>query len=394
MSGALAPAGGPSGSQAKALALALGFDVAGVAPAAPAPTSAFLHQWLERGYAGEMEWLGRRVEVRTDPRRALEGARSVVAVALVYDPGPRPAPGPGRGEVARYAGGEDYHEVLGERLRALGAGLEALATRAVRWRAYVDTGPVLERALAAQAGIGWIGKNTCLIHRELGSYLFLGALLSDLELAPDAPEPDHCGTCRACLDACPTQAIVEPHVLDATRCLSYTTIESRSAIPEGLREAQGSLVFGCDICQDVCPFNQRERRRVPPDPQGLRARLGARPEWVRPSLAWLLSLDETAWRGVTRRTALRRAKHRFLLRNALVAAGNSADPTLRSLLERHAAGPDPLLADHARWALGRLPANPSQGATGAQADGGSNALRRAARRAKASGRSPGQRPSS
>jgi epoxyqueuosine reductase len=394
VSGTLAEAGGPSGSQAKALALALGFDLAGVARAAPAPTSSFLRQWLARGYAGEMAWLSRRVEVRTDPRRALEGARSVVAVALVYDPGPRPALARGRGEVARYAGGEDYHNVLGERLRALGAGLEALARRAVRWRAYVDTGPVLERALAAQAGIGWIGKNTCLIHRELGSYLFLGALLTDLDLDPDAPEPDHCGTCRACLDACPTQALVEPHVLDATRCISYTTIELRGAVPEALREAQGNLVFGCDICQDVCPFNQRERRRVPPDPQGLRARLGARPEWAGPSLAWLLSLDETAWRGVTRRTALRRAKHRFLLRNALVAAGNSADPTLRPLLECHAAGPDPLLAEHARWALGRLPPGPSAGAPGVQAGGGPDPPRRAARRAKASGRSPGPRPSS
>ncbi len=355
MSGPLAEAGEPSGVQAKALALALGFDLAGVAHAAPAPTSGFLREWLARGYAGEMEWLGRRIEARIDPRGVFEEARSVVAVALVYDPGRRPPTGPGRGGVARYAGGEDYHDVLGERLRALGAGLEALAQRPVRWRAYVDTGPVLERALAAQAGVGWVGKNTCLIHRELGSYLFLGTLLTELELAPDTPEPDHCGTCRACLDACPTQAFVEPHVLDATRCLSYTTIESRSAIPEALREAQGDLVFGCDICQEVCPFNQRERRRVPEDPHGLRARLATRPEWVRPSLAWLLSLDEAARRGVTRRTALRRAKHRFLLRNALVAAGNSADPTLRPLLERHASGSDPLLAEHARWALARLP---------------------------------------
>ena len=366
MSGALANVreGGPSGPQVKALALALGFDLAGLARALPAPTSGFLREWLSRGYAGEMAWLGRRVEARIDPRRVLEQARSVVAVALVYDPGRRMPLGPGRGGVARYAGGEDYHDVLGERLRALGAGLEVLAERAVGWRAYVDTGPVLERALAAQAGLGWVGKNTCLIHRELGSYLFLGALLTDLDLAPDTPEPDHCGTCRACLDACPTQAFVEPHVLDATRCLSYTTIESRSAIPEALREAQGALVFGCDICQEVCPFNQRERRRVPEDPLGLRARLAPRPEWVTPSLAWLLSLDETAWRATTRRTALRRAKHRFLLRNALVAAGNSADPTLRPLLERYASGSDPLLAEHARWALGRLsPAAARQGPT-------------------------------
>jgi len=382
--------GGALGAQAKALALALGFDLAGVARAAPAATSSFLREWLTRGYAGEMAWLGERVEARIDPRLVLEQARSVVAVALVYDPGPRPPAQPGRAGVARYAGGEDYHRVLGERLRALGAGLEALAKRAVRWRAYVDTGPVLERALAAEAGLGWVGKNTCLIHRELGSYLFLGALLTDLELASDTPEPDHCGTCRACLDACPTQAFVEPHVLDATRCLSYTTIESRSATAEALREPQGALVFGCDICQEVCPFNQRERRRVPEDLWGLRARLAPRPEWVAPTLAWLLSLDAGAWRAATRRTALRRAKHRFLLRNALIAAGNSADPALRPLLEQHAAGSDPMLAEHARWALARLAASDAQ--PGESDERGSP--RHAARRASASGRSAANRPSS
>ncbi len=193
-----------------------------------------------------------------------------------------------------------------------------------------------------------------LIHPALGSHVFLAVLLTDLELAPDAREPDHCGTCRACLDACPTQAFVEPHVLDATRCLSYTTIEDPGPIPEALREAQGSWLFGCDVCQDVCPFNRRGGRRPPPDPLGLRERLAAREEWLAPALEWVLGLDESAWREATRRSALRRARWRGLMRNALVVAGNLGDPRLRPLVEAHARGDDPVLAEHARWALARL----------------------------------------
>jgi epoxyqueuosine reductase len=256
--------------------------------------------------------------------------------------------------VSRYAGGDDYHGVMLEGLRALEAGLEALAERPVRSRAYVDTGPVQERVLAAHAGLGWIGKNTCLIHPELGSYLFLGVLLTDLALAPDASEPDHCGSCRACLDACPTQAFAAPYVLDATRCISYLTIESREAAPLALREAHGELVFGCDICQEVCPWNTRERRSVPMDRVGLRARLAPRPEWVAPALAWILDLREDAWRLATRGTALRRAKYRGLLRNALLAAGNSGDASLLPRVRRHAESADSMLAEHARWALARL----------------------------------------
>jgi epoxyqueuosine reductase len=275
---------------------------------------------------------------------------------FLYEPQQRAAAAPVAGDVARYAGGDDYHELLLERVRALGDALEALAGRPLAQRAYVDTGPVLERALAARAGLGWIGKNSCLIDAELGSYLFLGVLLTELDLEPDAPEPDHCGSCRACLDACPTDAFPEPYLLDATRCLSYTTIELRDAIPEPLRAAQGDRVFGCDVCQEVCPWNTRRGRSRPPDSSGLRARLEPRPEWRRPALAWLLGLSEDAWRQATRRTALRRARYRGLLRNALVAAGNSGDRTLEPLVRRHAEGGDTLLAEHARWALQRLQA--------------------------------------
>jgi epoxyqueuosine reductase len=362
-------AGGPETltERVKGLALAVGFDLAGVARAEPGPDTGFLREWLARGYAGEMTWIGRRVEERIDPRRVLDGARSAVALGLVYEQpdeaslasGSLRAPSavaspPASLRVARYAGGADYHGVLIDRVRALEAGLPALAGRPVRSRGYVDTGPVLERTIAARAGLGWIGKNTCLIHPRLGSHVFLGVVLTDLDLEPDAPEPDHCGTCRACLDACPTQAFPEPHVLDATRCISYTTIEARGPIPEPLRAAHGSWGFGCDACQDVCPWNTRERRRVPPDAAGLRAQLAPRPEWRAPSLAWVLALTEPAWREAVRGTALTRARWRGLLRNALVVAGNSGDRALVPLVRCHAEGPDPLLAEHARWALARL----------------------------------------
>ncbi len=344
-----------------ALAQAFGFDLAGVAGVETGEHGRRLHEWLARGYAGEMAYLGRRADERADPRRVLDGARSIVAVGLVYDPDERGGPAgcaEGSGEpvfrVARYAGGDDYHDVLLDRLRALEAALAPIAGRPVRTRGYVDTGPVLERAAAARAGLGWIGKNTCLIHPRLGSYLFLGVVLCDLDLAPGAPEPDHCGSCRACLDACPTDAFPEPYVLDATRCLSYTTIELRGPIPEPLRAGHGDWGFGCDVCQQVCPWNLRGRRAVPPDLHGLRARLAPRPEWRAASLAWVLDLDEEAWRRATRGTALRRARYRGLLRNALVAAGNSGDRALAARVRRHGDGPDPVLAEHARWALARL----------------------------------------
>jgi epoxyqueuosine reductase len=338
----------------KQLALSLGFDLAGVAGPEPSSDTEFFRSWVAAGYAGDMHYLARRTEERVDPRRVMEGVRSILCVGLVYDPGPRPMPAATRGRVSRYAGGEDYHEVLLEQLEGVAAGLEALAQRPVRARAYVDTGPVLERALAARAGLGWIGKNACLIHPRLGSYFFLGVLLTDLALAADAPEPDHCGTCTACLEACPTDAFPAPGILDATRCIAYTTIELRGAIPDELRAAQGAHVFGCDICQEVCPWNLREQRRVPADPLGLRARLAPRAEWVAPDLAWLLSLEEEAWRAATRHSALRRAKRRALLRNALVAAGNSGEAAMIPLVRVHAASEDVLLAEHACWALARL----------------------------------------
>jgi epoxyqueuosine reductase len=352
----------------RALGLALGFERVGFAPAAPAPRNAFLREWLARGYAGEMAYLARCMEERIDPRRLVPGARTLIAVALRY-PHARPAgPAPPAGGdvcIARYASGDDYHDVLRAQLGAFESGIEALAGVPVALRSYVDTGPVLERAAAARAGLGWIGKHTLLIDRALGSYLFLGVTLTDLALPPDAEEADHCGTCRACLDACPTGAFPEPYVLDASRCLSYTTIELRGAIPEPLRGPQRDWVFGCDVCQEVCPWNARALRHPEPPSAAsaaLRERFAPRAALETATLAWLLGLGEEAWRAATRRTALRRAKRRGLLRNALVAAGNRADPALRDLVTRHARGDDPLLAEAARWALARIDAADAAGA--------------------------------
>jgi epoxyqueuosine reductase len=341
----------------KALARGLGFELVGIAPAEPNARTRFLAEWLARGYGGELGFLTRRAAEREDPRRVLPGARSLIATALVYsreEPAQADGAEAGRASVARYARGDDYHQVLGGRLRSLVDALAPLAGHAVRARSYVDTGPVMERAHAARAGLGWIGKNTCLIHPALGSWLLLGVVLTDLALEPDEPEPDHCGSCRACLDACPTGAFPEPYVLDATRCLAYTTIELDGELPLALREAQGTRVFGCDVCQEVCPWNGRARRELPPDPLGLGTRLAPREAFRAPALAWLLELDESGWQLATQRSALRRARHRMLVRNALVAAGNAGDPALRPAIARHAAGADPLLAEHARWALARL----------------------------------------
>ncbi|MHA7836455.1 MAG: tRNA epoxyqueuosine(34) reductase QueG [bacterium] len=343
---------------------ALGLDAVGIAPATPHARTEFLREWVARGFAGEMDYLERRLEERVDPRRVLPGARSLIVVGLVSAECAEPAPSRGgeraaatdplRGRIARYAGGDDYHDVLLDRVRALEAALSGLAARAVRSRSYVDTGPVAERAAAERAGLGWIGKNSCLIHPDLGSHLMLGVILSDLELEPDAPVSDHCGTCRACLDLCPTDAFAEPYVLDATRCIAYTTIESRGPIPEPMRAEQGDRVFGCDLCQDVCPWNRSRPREPLADPLGLRARLEQREQWRMPTLEWLLSLDETGFLEASRKSALRRPGHRGLIRNALVAAGNAGDARLRDAVARWAGSEDEMLAEHARWALARL----------------------------------------
>ncbi len=363
----------------------VGFDLCGVAPADAFPELAKVPTWLESGHAGEMNYL--RDERRVDPRLALAGARSVIVVALNYNaPQPYSTEQAGvqnddspRGWISRYAWGDDYHEVLREKLNVLVARMRAQWPEPFEARAHADTGPVVERVAAKYAGLGWLAKNTCLINEQLGSWLFLGVILTTLELEPslgpgEPPAADVCGNCTLCLDACPTQAFAAPYVLDARRCISYLTIELRGAIPEALRPAMGNAVIGCDICQDVCPWNRKSpvTQLTAFQPRAIELPGHAKSEngkekmengatLYAPALEWLASLSQEEFSRIFRGSAVKRAKWRGVVRNACVALGNSriargseAYARIVALLDRLAASDDSLLAEHARWALGRL----------------------------------------
>ena len=339
-------------ARARALALAAGFDLAGVASADPPAELAFFATWIARGHAGEMAYLTGQQDRRSDLRAAFPWARSVVSVGLQYDtanPYSTEA-GADRGWVARYAWGDDYHDVMKAMLLRTA---EAMAAELgpMQSRVYADTGPIVERAYAAAAGLGAWGKNTCLLHPEHGSWFFLGEIVTDLEMAPDAPRADMCGSCTACLDACPTGALVAPYELDATRCISYLTIEVKGAIPETHRDGVGRHVFGCDICQDVCPWNRKRRHAAGPA-------FAARAGMVAPELVAFAeaALDEETFRARFRASPMKRAKRRGLLRNVAVAMGNARDASHRPVLERLAGDDDPVVREHASWALGRLQA--------------------------------------
>jgi epoxyqueuosine reductase len=336
--------------RAKSLALEIGFDLVGIASAEAPPELARFGEWLALGYAGEMTYLTSQAKRRSELRAAFPWARSVICVGLQYDtPGPYSTEAPaGRGWIARYAWGDDYHEVMARLLERLGQRLRAEAGP-FEARGYVDTGPIVERAYAAAAGLGAWGKNTCLLHPEHGSWFFLGELVCDLALPADAPRTDMCGSCTACLDACPTAAFPAPYMLDATRCISYLTIELKGAIPEEQRTGLGTHAFGCDICQDVCPWNRKRRRRGG-------AAFEPRPGLQAPELAELAGLDAAGFALRFRRSAVKRARRRGLLRNVAVALGNAADASGRPALERLARDDDPLVREHAAWALARLDA--------------------------------------
>lgn len=325
----------------------LGFELAGVTPAVPLADSEIYESWAERGLAGRMSYLtDYRAAVRRDPRVLLPSAKSMICLGKLYN-GPQPysvsRTQAELGWISRYAWGPDYHRVLREGLSQLGERLGG------EWRACVDTAPLLERSYARQAGLGWIGRNTCLINQMHGSWFFLGELLTSAELEPDTQPPDRCGTCRRCIDACPTQALVpigDRWELDARLCISYLTIELRGPIPEEQRAGVGRQVFGCDICQDVCPWNRRAALSDAFRPVA---------DWLEaPPLERLVEVTEEEFREIFRQTPVERARYAGFLRNVAVAMGNAGLPRFRSALTRLAFTAEEMVARHARWALRRL----------------------------------------
>ena len=332
----------------KAQAYGLGFDLVGITALGPSETAAAYDQWIAEGRHGTMEYLARGREKRHDSRLPYPGAVTAIVVAMNY--GGREPSGP----VARYARGDDYHDVMVDRLNALHRWIEERAGTAIAGKAYVDTGPILERDLARRAGLGWQAKNTNLIHPQLGSFFFIGALLVGVELAHDAPfEGDRCGTCTRCIDACPTGAITAPRELDATRCISYLTIELKGEIEESLRPGIGGLVYGCDICQEVCPWNVRFSRELAED-SPFRSRFAVSGERSPRELArWILGLSQEEFSAAFRKSPMKRAKLRGLKRNAAVVLRNVGTADDVDVLTRALGDEEPLVCEHAVWALAR-----------------------------------------
>ncbi len=338
------------------LAQECGFELAGVTAAVPIPEAAYFHQWAGAGYAGEMTYLtDRRAAVRDDPRSLLASAKSIICVGKVYN-GPEPySERFNSGDcawISRYAWGEDYHDVLRRGLEELVERLGKHAPGPFDWKICVDTAPLLERAYARRAGLGWAAKNTCLINQQMGSWFFLGELLISLPLDSGTPPPDLCGTCSRCIDACPTAAIVPTSApggpewaIDSRLCIAYFTIELRGPLPTKARSLLGRHIFGCDICQDVCPWNSRAPVTHEP---------AFAPSHFAPDLARLAQISEDEFRDIFRQSPVKRARYSGFLRNVAVAMGNQRSERFRQPLENLARLPDPLVAEHARWALAQL----------------------------------------
>jgi epoxyqueuosine reductase len=340
-------------------AVAAGFDIAGISSVHDFPELSRFPEWIAAGHAGEMKYLESRDETgnlrRASLKSAFPWARSVIVCAVNYNtahPYSTSVNNPAHGWISRYAWSRnDYHESVLLRLREVETKLkEQCSAQPIETRAYVDTGPIVERVHAKYAGAGWLGKNTCIINQNIGSWLFLGVIVTSLELSPDLPAPDRCGSCTRCIDACPTDAIVAPYELDSNKCISYLTIEKRGPIPEELREGMGHQVFGCDICQDVCPWTRKAPATDQPEFQ-------PREGLVNPALAWLAELSVEEFSEKFRGSPVKRAKHSGLRRNALVAIGNSGEPALLPVAERASNDPDPVIAEVAQWARRRLTSN-------------------------------------
>jgi epoxyqueuosine reductase len=348
---------------AKRAAAEAGFDLAGIAPVRQEDLpelNAFV-EWVDAGCAGEMKYLESRTESgdlrRASAANAAPWVRSMVVCALNYSadkPYSVDAADPRRGWISRYAwGSKDYHDALLPRLRQVEAAIKQAAAErnlAIETRSYVDTGPILERVYAKHAGIGWIGKNTCIIHQKLGSWLFLGVILTSLELPSATASPDRCGSCTRCIDACPTQAIVAPGRLDARLCIAYLTIEKRGTIPEELRGEMGHHIFGCDICQDVCPWNNKAGNALPTSLPEFQPQ----EQLYHPDLRRLAEMDEETYRRTFRGSPVKRAKYSGLKRNVAVAMGNSGLQEFIPDLEKMASEADPVVAEHAEWAIKKL----------------------------------------
>jgi len=343
----------------KRAALACGFDLVGIAPATDAPEHEAFPEWIAAGYAGEMKYLEARDDQgglkRSSLARVAPWARSVIVCAINYNtenPYSTQVHDANRGWISRYAWSrEDYHDAVLRRVKQVEAALRVTvcddSEPTVITRSYVDTGPLVERIYAKYAGVGWIGKNTCIINQKKGSWLFLGVILTSIELAPDLHAPDRCGSCTRCIDACPTDAILAPYVLDSNKCISYLTIEKRGSIPEDLRAGIGRHVFGCDICQDVCPWNRKAPASTAPE-------LDPRPGLVNPALAWLAEMSAEEFRNVFRGSPIRRTKRSGLRRNAAIAMGNSRSREFLPLLDQLAADEDEAVSESARWAKAQL----------------------------------------
>jgi epoxyqueuosine reductase len=339
----------------KQAATAAGLELAGIAPVDDFAELKRFPEWIAEGRAGEMKYLESRTDAGELRRASLQSvfpwARSVVVCATNYNTAQSYSTTVNdlsRGWISRYAWSrEDYHDTVLQRLREVETKLKDIAGQNIETRSYVDTGPIVERVYAKYAGLGWLGKNTCLINQQIGSWLFLGVIVTSVELTPDVPAPDRCGTCTRCIDACPTQALIAPHELDSNKCISYLTIEKRGTIPEQLREGIGRQVFGCDICQDVCPWNRKA-------PSSTKPEFEAREGLVNPALAWLAEISEEEFRETFRGSPVKRTKHSGLRRNALIAIGNSGDRSFAPIAERASHDPDPLIADSALWAKRQL----------------------------------------
>ena len=331
-----------------------GFELSGIAPVDDFPELERFSEWIEAGHAAEMKYLEARDHNGTLKRASLKTAvpwaRSVIVCAINYNtaqPYSTEVQDAERGWISRYAWAqEDYHDGVLRRLRVVESQLKQAAGDVRTW-CYVDTGPLVERVYARYAGIGWTGKNTCTINQEMGSWLFLGVILTSLELTPDFPAPDRCGTCMRCIDACPTDALIAPYQLDSNRCIAYLTIEKRGSIAEELRERMGRHLYGCDICQDVCPWNRRAPATTTPEFQ-------PREGLFNPALAWIAKMTTDEFRTLFRGSPVKRAKLAGLKRNALIAIGNSGDKRLIPMVEELLHSDDPVLAETAEWTLNRL----------------------------------------